>query len=228
MKILLAEDTVDLNRLISAALELQEYAVDKAFDGSQALTFLTHESYDAIVLDIMMPKKSGLEVLQELRGRHIMTPVLLLTAKTEIDDRVAGLDAGADDYLPKPFAMKEFLARVRSMIRRHDTYEGAPLNFADVVLNPDGLTLVAHNSVRLSIREFELMKVLMVNPDMDLSTAFLIGRVWHNEPEAQEDTVWLYISYLKSKLSSIASLVTIAGEKGGSFRLYTGSPEGRS
>ncbi len=228
MKILLAEDTVELNRLISAALKFQEYDVDKAFDGVQALAFLTQESYDAIILDIMMPKKDGLGVLLELRRRQIMTPVLLLTAKSEVSDRVAGLDAGADDYLSKPFSMKEFLARVRSMIRRHDLYEGIPLQFADVVLKPDSLTLFARNSVLLSIREFELMKILMVNPDTDLSTAFLLGRIWHNEPGAQEDTVWLYISYLRSKLSSIGSLVTITGKKGGSFRLYMEKPEDRS
>ena len=219
MKLLLAEDTADLNRAVSAALELQGYAVDKAFDGEQALDFLKSGSYDGIILDIMMPKKDGLQVLRELRERHILTPVMLLTAKAEIDDRVAGLDAGADDYLPKPFAIKELLARVRSMIRRHDVYEDSALQFADVTLDPDGLVLIARNSVRLSIKEFELMKTLMANADLELTSEFLLEHVWHGESEAQADTVWLYISYLKGKLQSVGSPVTIDGERGGAFRL---------
>jgi len=223
MKILLAEDTADLNRAVCAALRFQQYDVDAAFDGEQALELLLTECYDAIVLDIMMPKKDGLEVLKELRSRHITTPVLLLTAKAEIDDRVAGLDAGADDYLPKPFAMKELMARIRSMIRRHDTYEDTPMRFGDISLNPEGLVLVARNSVRLSIKEFELMRTLMSNTDRDVSTDYLLSHVWRATPDAQEDTVWLYISYLKRKLVSIGSPITITGSRGGSYRL-TGAP----
>jgi len=225
MKLLLAEDTRDLNRAVSAMLEYYKYDVDCAFDGEEALDFLKRECYDGIILDIMMPKKDGLEVLTELRERHIMTPVLLLTAKAEVDDRVAGLEAGADDYLPKPFAMKELLARVRSMIRRHDTYDDAVLTFGDISLAPEGPVLSARNSVRLSLREFELLKFLMSNTDMDLSTGFLIRQVWRNEPGAQEDTVWLYISYLKGKLRSVGSAVTIRGSRGGSFRLIDENAE---
>lgn len=225
MKILLAEDTIELNHLFTTALKLQNYDVDRAYDGEQALTFLTKNSYDAIVLDIMIPKRNGLGVLTELRSRQIMTPVMLLTAKAEIADRVAGLDSGADDYLYKPFSMKEFLARVRSMVRRHGTYEDVPLYFADITLEPESLRLYAHNSVVLSIREFELMRMLIANPDMDLTTAFLLGSVWHHDPEANEETVWLYILYLRNKLSSIGSLISITGKKGGSFRLYMKNPE---
>ena len=197
MKILLAEDTAELNRAVSAALELQGYTVDKAFDGEQALEYLMRDSYDGIILDIMMPKKDGLEVLHELRDRHIMTPVLMLTAKAEIEDRVAGLDAGADDYLPKPFALKELMARIRSMIRRHDTYEETELSCYDVRLESEGLVLAAQNSVRLSIKEYELMRALILNRDVMLTTGFLLAHIWKNEPSAQADTVWLYISYLK-------------------------------
>jgi len=219
MKLLLAEDTADLNRAVSAALEFEKYDVDKAFDGEEALDFLKKESYDAIILDIMMPKKDGLSVLRELRERHIMTPVILLTAKAEVDDRVAGLDAGADDYLPKPFAMKELLARLRSLIRRRETYEESAISYEDVSLDPAGLVLMAKNSVRLSIKEYELMKTLISNPDLDLSTEYLLSHVWKNEVGAQEDTVWLYISYLKGKLRSVGSPVTIEGSRGGSFKL---------
>ncbi|MBQ9411498.1 MAG: response regulator transcription factor [Oscillospiraceae bacterium] len=223
MKLLLAEDTADLNRAVSAALEFQHYDVDRAFDGEEALDFLRRESYDAVILDIMMPKKDGLEVLREIRARRDTTPVLLLTAKAEVDDRVAGLDAGADDYLPKPFAMKELLARIRSLIRRRDSFEGGALSYADVTLDPEGLVLLARNSVRLSIKEYELLRALMSNPDRELGTGWLLGHVWRGEPGAGEDTVWLYVSYLKGKLRSVGSAVTVRGEKGGGFALEAGT-----
>ena len=146
-----------------------------------------------------MPKKDGLEVLNELRSRHILTPVLLLTAKAEVDDRVTGLDAGADDYLPKPFAMKELLARIRAMTRRSSTFSEGEWIFGDISLNAENFAMSAHNSVRLSIKEFELMQTLIANSDLDLTTEYLLSHVWKHEPEAQEDTVWLYISYLKGK-----------------------------
>ena len=219
MKLLLAEDTRDLNRAVSALLDHEGYMVDSAFDGEEALEFIKKGSYDGIILDIMMPKKDGMEVLKEIRERHILTPVLMLTAKAEVDDRVAGLDAGADDYLPKPFAMKELLARIRSMIRRADTYEEQVLSFGDLSLNSSAFTLEARNSLRLSIKEFELMKVFMSNPDLEFSTETLIEKVWRHEQGAMEDTVWLYVSYLNGKLGSVGSKALIEGQKGGSFRL---------
>ena len=129
MKILFAEDTKDLNRAVTVLLTREGYDVDSAADGEEALGFIKTESYDAIILDIMMPKVDGLSVLAELRARRIPTPVLLLTAKAEVDDRVTGLDAGADDYLPKPFAMKELLARIRAMTRRNAAHDGSPIRW---------------------------------------------------------------------------------------------------
>ncbi len=219
MKLLLAEDTRDLNRAICAILAHEGYEVDAAFDGEQALDFLKESSYDGIILDIMMPKVDGLSVLREIRSRHILTPVLLLTAKTEIDDRVEGLDAGADDYLPKPFAMKELLARIRSMTRRRTAYSESTMQFGDIRLEAESFALSCANSVRLSIKEFELMQMLMNHADHAVSTNYLLESVWKNEPEAQEDTVWLYISYLRGKLRAVGSDVTVAGERGGEFRL---------
>lgn len=219
MKLLLAEDTAELNRAVSAALEMQGYTVDKAFDGEEAMGYLMRESYDGVILDIMMPKKDGLEVLRELRSRHIMTPVLMLTAKAEVEDRVAGLDAGADDYLPKPFALKELMARVRSMIRRHDTYEESELHYHDLCLEPEGLVLVSQNSVRLSIKEYELMRALILNRDVGLTTEYLLEHIWKNEPAAHTDTVWLYIQYLRGKLRAVGSLVSIVGDRGGNFQI---------
>ncbi|MBR1693688.1 MAG: response regulator transcription factor [Lachnospiraceae bacterium] len=219
MKLLLAEDTRDLNRTVTMVLEHENYEVDSVYDGQEALDLIEKSSYDGIILDIMMPKKDGIEVLTEIRRRHILTPVLLLTAKAEVDDRVAGLDAGADDYLAKPFAIKELLARIRSMIRRRGDYNEKQMQFGDITLNAEDFALTASNSVRLSIKEFELMQTLMANADKLLATEYLLGHVWGGEPDAQEDTVWLYISYLKGKLRAIGSSVQITGDKGGEFRL---------
>ena len=219
MKILLAEDTRDMNRAISTILTLEKYDVESVFDGAEALERLKKDSFDGIILDIMMPKMDGLQVLKAIRSSGILTPVLLLTAKAEIDDRVTGLDAGADDYLTKPFAMKELLARVRSMTRRHTEYSGRELKYGDIVLNAANFELAGINSVRLSIKEFELMQTLMLNAERSLDTRYILEHVWANEPEARPDTVWLYISYLKGKLRSVDSRLSIEGERGGSFRL---------
>ena len=219
MKLLLAEDTRDLNRSVTVLFQMQGYDVDSAFDGEQALEFLKNDSYDCVVLDIMMPKVDGYGVLSEMRRRHISTPVLLLTAKAEIDDRVTGLDAGADDYLPKPFAVKELLARIRALTRRHQMDAFDELRAGNTVLDAGKYTLCAANSVRLSNKEFDLMALLMSNTDIALSTPYLLEHVWRHDENAQEDTVWLYISYLKRKLEAICSSCTITGSRGGSFQL---------
>lgn len=219
MKLLLAEDTRDLSRAETVILQHEGYEVDPVYDGEEALERIGSDVYDGIILDIMMPKKDGLEVLKQIRARGLNTPVLLLTAKTEVDDRVAGLDLGADDYLTKPFAMKELLARVRTMLRRHADYTVRELTVADVTLHSDSLEMVCQNAIRLSIREYELMEMLMRNVDRDLPTDLLISKVWATEPGADADTVWLYISYLRRKLASISSKVEISGERSGSYRL---------
>lgn len=225
MRILLAEDTKDLNRNITLLLQHENYDVDSAFDGAEALDYLKTDSYDCVILDIMMPRVDGLTVLKELRARHILTPVLLLTAKAEIDDRVTGLDAGADDYLSKPFAFKELLARVRALIRRQPLFTTSELRMGDIILNTGSFSLSSVSTARLSHKEFEVMMLLMSNADIALSTEYLLEHVWRNEPDAQEDTVWLYISYLKRKLLMIDSAITILGEKGGSFRLLDGAAQ---
>ena len=219
MKILLAEDTRDMNHVLTAALTHEGYDVDSAFDGEEALDFVRTNGYDAMVLDIMMPKKDGLQVLKELREENIVTPVLLLTAKAEVDDRVNGLDAGADDYLTKPFAMKELLARVRAMTRRKTEYAAKKLQYGDFSLDDEKFELSCENSVRLSVKEFELLQALILNQNHEVSTQYLLEHVWDGAEEAGPDTVWLYISYLRGKLRSVASKVEIAGERGSSFRL---------
>ena len=172
-----------------------------------------------MVLDIMMPKKDGLQVLKELREENIVTPVLLLTAKAEVDDRVNGLDAGADDYLTKPFAMKELLARVRAMTRRKTEYAAKKLQYGDFSLDDEKFELSCENSVRLSVKEFELLQALILNQNHGVSTQYLLEHVWDGAEEAGPDTVRLYISYLRGKLRSVASNVEIEGERGSSFRL---------
>ena len=219
MKLLFAEDTKDLNRAVCAVLVHEGYDVDPVFDGAQALDHLSRDSYDCIILDVMMPGTDGLEALRQLRSRNILTPVLMLTAKAGIDDRVEGLDAGADDYLTKPFAMKELLARVRALTRRKSAYSGSDLGFCDFTLHAGTLELRSENAVRLSIKEFDLLQTLVMNAGKDLDTRYLLNHVWEDEPDAQDDTVWLYISYLKGKLQAVSSNVTILGERGGAFRL---------
>jgi DNA-binding response OmpR family regulator len=218
IKVLLAEDTADLNRALSAILTHEGYDVTAVFDGEEALTCLRTNAYDAVILDIMMPKKDGLEVLSSMRAEGNNSPVLLLTAKAEVDDRVNGLDAGADDYLTKPFAMKELLARIRSMTRRRSSYSGE-LRIGDLTLNAENFELRAENSVRLSIKEFELMQLLMKNAGKPLKTSFLLQHVWANDTGTGEETVWLYISYLRNKLNAVASHVSLEGTRGESFSL---------
>lgn len=234
MKLLYAEDEAAMSEAVADILTFHKYAVDVVDNGEDALEYARSEAYDGIILDIMMPKKSGLEVLSSIRKSNILTPVLLLTAKAEVDDRVAGLDAGADDYLTKPFAMKELLARVRSLTRRNAKYSEEELRFADIVLNAENFELTAENSVRLSIREVELMQTLIRNAGRELTTDTILDLVWNKDPEAGEDTVWLYISYLRGKLQAIDSHVEISGKRGGSFMLvdcrdedseYTGRDE---
>ncbi len=219
MKLLLAEDTRDLNHVVTTALTHSGYDVDSAFDGEEALDLILRNGYDGIILDIMMPKMDGLEVLAALRSRGIHTPVLLLTAKAEVDDRVTGLDAGADDYLTKPFALKELLARVRAMTRRRTEYTGSVLTYGDIRLDGQTFELSAENSVRLSVKEFELLQVLIQSAGQEVSSDYLLKAVWAEVPAADGDTLWLYISYLKGKLRSVASSVTIEGQRGGGFRL---------
>lgn len=223
MKLLLAEDTRDLNHALVTMLQLQHYDVDAAFDGEQALEMIEKNGYDGIILDIMMPKKNGIEVLREIRRRNIVTPVLMLTAKAEIDDRVEGLDAGADDYLTKPFSMKELAARIRAMTRRNTTYAAKNLSYGDITLNAETLELTSENTVRLSLKECELLQTLLMNKDKPLDTAYLLEHVWKEDTGAGPDTVWLYINYLRKKLNYIDSSVSITGEKDGSFQVTTGT-----
>ena len=221
MKILVAEDTRDLNRALEAILQQSGYEMTCVFDGREALDRALSQSFDGIILDIMMPKMDGLEALREMRGRGIVAPVLLLTAKAEVDDRVVGLDAGADDYLPKPFAMKELLARVRALCKRRSGYSDVDLSFGDIRLRADTFELACENTVRLSVKELELMQLLIRNADHPLASEFVLGRVWEDDRSATGETLALYVSYLRAKLKAVASTLAVMVNDEGGIRLVT-------
>ena len=200
-------------------LEQSGYEVTCVFDGREALDRALSQSFDGIILDIMMPKMDGLEALREMRGRGIVAPVLLLTAKAEVDDRVVGLDAGADDYLPKPFAMKELLARVRALCKRRSGYSDADLSFGDIRLRADTFELACENTVRLSVKELELMQLLIRNADHPLASEFVLGRIWEDDRSATGETLALYVSYLRAKLKAVASTLAVMVNDEGGIRL---------
>lgn len=218
-KILLAEDTADMNKVVTAVLEHDGYEVDSFLDGKSALKALMSNRYDAALLDIMMPGMTGIEVLKEIRSINDETPVILLTAKSEIEDKVDGLDAGANDYLTKPFSMKELLARIRALLRTQNVANNKIIVFSDIKVDSEKLTVSSENTVGLSNHEYELIKLLINNIGRELDTDYIKDHIWDDDDSADSDTVWLYISYLKEKLDSISSKLEIKGEKGGQFIL---------
>lgn len=210
MKLLLAEDDRSLSRAVTAILEHSHYTVDAVGDGQEALDYLAAGGYDGVILDIMMPKKDGMEVLRTLRGKGDTTPVLLLTAKSEVDDKVEGLDAGANDYLTKPFAMKELLARIRAMTRTRTGQATARLQAGNLTLDRADFTLTGPGGrYTLANREFQLMELLMSNPHRLLSTQQLFEKVWGYGSDAELSVVWVYISYLRKKLAALEANVQI-------------------
>ncbi len=218
-RILLAEDEAELARAVAAVLKMNGYETDVAADGKEAAEKAAAGIFDCMVFDIMMPKKDGITLLKELRAAGDRTPVIMLTAKAEIEDRVQGLDAGADDYLTKPFAMKELLARIRSATRRAGDYAPEVVTVGAVTLNLEQLELQCRNSVRLAKKEAMLMELLMRNAGKEQTTESLFERVWRDEPELGDDVVWIYISYLRQKLLSVGADVEISGTRGGTFVL---------
>lgn len=219
MKILLAEDEEDLARVQIAMLKHSGYTVDHAANGREAILLAQKNAYDAMIMDVMMPVTDGVTALKTMRASGITTPALLLTAKSQVEDRVAGLDAGADDYLTKPFAFPELLARIRSMTRRRTDYTVSRYEIANVTLDVDAGELAAVNSISLSSRETRLMEYFMQNPGKAFSTEDIFRRVWSDDPSAGQEVVWVYISFLRSKLKSIGASCRIEGEKGGEFSI---------
>ena len=219
MRILLAEDEKALSDAEVMVLRHFGYEVDAAYDGAAALEMAEAGAYDCIVLDIMMPKMDGIEVLQKIRASGNVTPVMMLTAKTEVDDRIGGLDAGADDYLTKPFAMGEFLARIRSMARRANAFTPKTLTVGRVTLKVEEQELSSESAIRLGSKETKLMKLFMQNEGKEISKEEILSRVWSDEPDVPGDIVWMYISFLKEKLAAVHGGLEILGEKEGPFKL---------
>lgn len=220
MRILIAEDEVTIARALKVMLEKNKYAVDMVHNGNDALDYIQAVGYDALVLDIMMPGKDGIEVLKAARAGGNTTPVLFLTAKAEVADRVAGLDAGADDYLPKPFATSEFLARVRALTRRSNTYASSILSFGNVTLDCSQYLLkTIWGEVRLNNKEYQLMEMFLRHPRQVFSSEHLMEKVWGLDSEAEMDVVWTYIGFLRRKLRQIGVDIEIRTIRGAGYAL---------
>ncbi len=219
MRILVAEDEQQLSHVLSSAMTASGYQVDIANNGQEAVEQAKENAYDVIILDIMMPVKSGLEALKEIRATGNRTYIMMLTAMGEEDDKVTGLDAGADDYLTKPFSLKELLARLRSRQRRDDSYQVDVLEFGDLTLNGNDQSLESRNSISLTNRENRLLQYFILNANKELSVNELISHVWDENDTVDQEDLWINICYLRQKLQAIQSQVTISGEKTGPFMI---------
>ena len=215
MRLLIAEDDHDIRRALVALLQKNNYTVDETDNGTDAYTFTSRGQYDGIILDIMMPGMDGMEVLSKLRAEKNNVPILLLTAKSEVEDRVRGLDAGADDYLPKPFSVSELLARVRAMLRRREPYQAEVLSYGDLSLNSAYFELICHDQkLPLSSREYQIMEMLMRTPTAIVTSDNLMEQVWGWDSEVSVNNIWVYISNLRKKLQQLNTSVSIRAVRG--------------
>ncbi len=220
MRLLLAEDERILSDALVEVLTHNNYSVDAVYNGQDAIDYLLAGNYDAAILDIMMPKKDGITVLKELRGAGYTTPVIMLTAKSQIEDKIEGLDSGADDYLTKPFAMAELLARVRAISRRQPELTGNDLKFRDLKLDRADYSLSGPDGrVRLANKEFQIMEMLMANSGQVISTERFMERVWGYDSEAEINVVWVNISGLRKKIAALGAHVQIKAARGVGYSL---------
>ena len=222
MRLLLAEDEIELANALSAILSHSGYTTDVAFDGEEALANLSKNTYDAVILDLMMPKIDGLSVLRTMRSGGNRTPVIILTAKSETDDKVSGLDAGADDYLTKPFASKELLARIRAITRRETADTSDILTVGNTTLDLATYRLCAPSgSLTLTNKEFKIMRELMSSGERILSQGTLFEKIWGDEADADQNVLWVYISYVRKKLEKIGSDAIIKAHRNAGYSLVT-------
>lgn len=220
MKLLLCEDERELSNALRAILRHNNYTVDAVYDGEDALSYAEADEYDGIILDIMMPKMNGLDVLSTLRRHGNNTPVLILTAKSETEDKITGLDLGADDYLAKPFDMGELLARVRAITRRGTGTAVDTIRYGDLTLDKQSFELsTSSSSIRLGGKEYGIIELLISNPARLISTEKIMERVWGYDSEAEINVVWVYISALRKKLLQIGSTVEIKASRGLGYSL---------
>lgn len=220
MRLLLAEDEAALSRALKTILERNNYSVDAVSDGQAALEYLESDAYDGVILDIMMPKVDGITVLKEVRSRGNLVPVLLLTAKSEVDDKVLGLDAGANDYLTKPFHSRELLARIRAMTRTQTAQTDSQLHVGNVTLDRATYELSTPSGVyRLANKEFQMMEMLMSNPRRLISSERFMEKIWGYDSEAELNVVWVYISYLRKKLTALHADIQIRAQRNAGYTL---------
>ena len=220
MRLLIAEDELDLAEALTVFFEKNQFAVDAVNDGRSAYEYASSGEYDAIILDVMMPEMNGVEVLQKLRQEGIKTPVMMLTAKAQKEDRINGFNSGADDYLPKPFEPDELICRVRAMLRRGNEYKPTVLSFGDVTLNSDtGMLESGGNTVRLSGREFQVMEMFMRSPEIVFSAERIMEKVWGWNSDAEINVVWVHLSNLRKKFKSIGAGVSIYANRGLGYML---------
>ena len=223
MKLLVVEDEVALAEALSEILKRNKYVVDTVYDGEDGLAYGLTDIYDCIILDIMLPKMNGIDVLKTLRKRHISTPVLLLTAKSDTEDKINGLDSGADDYLTKPFVSGELLARVRSLTRRKGEVVTDEFTFGDIALNKSTFSLSREGQfVKLSLKEYQIMELLIANPKQLIPKERFIEKIWGYESDVEYNNVEVYIFFLRKKLSAIGSSVIIKTARGIGYYLEGG------
>ena len=219
MRILLVEDEKALSKVIVKILEKNNYSVDAAYDGEEALSYIENGDYDAAVMDVMMPRMDGITLLKKIRAKGIKLPVLMLTAKAEIEDRVLGLDSGANDYLPKPFDSRELLARIRSMTRsKNET--GVQIKAGNITLDRAKFVLSSPTgSFRLTNKEYRLMELFISNPDIIISTERIMEKIWGYDSDSEVNVVWVYISYLRKKLTALNADVQIKAFRNSGYSL---------
>ncbi|HHX58059.1 MAG TPA: response regulator transcription factor [Clostridiales bacterium] len=216
MRILIVEDEKDLAMILSETLEIEGYYVDVVYDGVSGLDNAMSEIYDIIILDVMLPKMNGIQVLYEIRKNNISTPVLILTAKSEIEDKVCGLDNGADDYLTKPFNTKELLARIRALLRRKEkVIIDENLKFADIILDKDTHQICKNDQkVKLTKKEFDIIELLILNQGKVISKEKLTVKIWGYDTDIEYNSIEVYVSFLRKKLGAINSKVNISTVRG--------------
>lgn len=219
MRLLLAEDEKSLSKALVKILEHSNYSVDAVYDGEEALEYLEAVEYDGVVLDIMMPKRDGLSVLKQLRESGNRVPVLLLTAKSEVDDKVAGLDLGANDYLTKPFAAPELLARIRAMTRTQTSTDSI-LRMGNITLNRSTFELASPaGSFQLANKEFQMMEMFLSNPKHVIPADRFLEKVWGYDSDAEVNVIWVYISYLRKKLAALEADIQIRAIRNAGYSL---------
>ena len=220
MRLLLCEDERSLSRAVEAILRKNNYSVDAVYDGRDALDYIVNGNYDGVILDIMMPIMDGIEVLKNVRSRGITTPILLLTAKSEIEDKVKGLDSGADDYLTKPFDTRELLARIRAMTRGGSVRADTALRFGNITLDLASYELSSPSgSYKLANKEFQMMEMLMQNPKKLMSTEAFMEKIWGFDSDSELSVVWVYISYLRKKLTALSANISIKAHRNAGYYL---------